>query len=253
MSFPRAVVRVANWWRGWFFGPPSGARRRPQLPAYLARKHSLPNTFTADDWQRALEYWEHKCAVCGRPRGLWHTLAKDHWLPLTSPDCPGTVATNILPLCHGEGGCNNSKSKKDPESWLIERLGKRRAARKRGEIQAYFDWVRSVSEPPGCPRCGEPVQFFAEDEVWECTGCLTQFDRTEVDGFEECPDCQCWMIEFDGQFHCSRCKADWSRSSVPPVQICPGCGRGVLIPMTNVRGTETWWGCTVCAAEWVYD
>lgn len=111
---------------------------------YLARKRNLPNEFTGDDWQRALEYWNYRCAVCGRPIGLWHTMAADHWIPLNSPGCPGRIPMNIIPLCCGDGGCNNSKHDKLPDAWLIERLGKGRAVRKAKEIEAYFKWVQAA-------------------------------------------------------------------------------------------------------------
>lgn len=114
------------------------ARRR-------ARKHSLPDTFTSDDWQRALDYFGGCCAICGRPPGLWHALSADHWIPLASPDCPGTIATNIIPLCCRQDGCNNSKRHKDPEQWLIERFGKRKAKVILKRIHAYFEYVRSKS------------------------------------------------------------------------------------------------------------
>lgn len=108
----------------------------------LARKRNLPHAMTDEQWQRAVEYFGYSCAVCGRPRGLWHTLAMDHWTPLTSPDCPGTVVSNCLPLCHGEAGCNNSKSNRDPAEWLNRKFGKRKAAQVLKRINAYFEWVK---------------------------------------------------------------------------------------------------------------
>lgn len=109
-----------------------------------ARKHNLPVAFTITNWQRCLDYWGHKCCICGHPMGLWHTLAQDHWIPLSDPrpDNPGTVPWNILPLCHGQGGCNNSKFNRDPIEWLQERIGKRRAKQILTCIQAYFEWVK---------------------------------------------------------------------------------------------------------------
>jgi hypothetical protein len=104
----------------------------------------LPSDFTTTDWDYCLEYWGHRCAVCGRPAGLWHTLAREHWIAVTDPrpDNPGTVTHNMLPMCHGAGGCNNSKLNREPTEWLIRRLGKRKAKMKLAEIQAYFDKVR---------------------------------------------------------------------------------------------------------------
>jgi hypothetical protein len=107
-----------------------------------ARKRSLPAQFTSDDWRIALAYFGNTCAVCGRPRGLWHTLAADHWIPLTNPNCPGTVPGNIVPLCHGQDGCNNIKGSRDPHEWLVAQFGPRKAARIEARIAEYF---RSLS------------------------------------------------------------------------------------------------------------
>lgn len=111
----------------------------------FARKRSLPGMFTAADWQFALDYFDGCCAVCGRPPGLWHTLAADHWIPLTASECPGTVAWNIVPLCHGEGGCNNFKYVKMPADWLVERFGKRKGRAILKRIEAYLDSRRPTS------------------------------------------------------------------------------------------------------------
>ncbi len=110
-----------------------------------AKERGLPTAFTADDWKRALDHFNHCCAVCGRSQGLWHTLAADHWIPVTSPDCPGTVPENIVPLCHGHGGCNNSKSNHEPIEWLINQVGKKKAQLISERISQYFDLVRSKS------------------------------------------------------------------------------------------------------------
>lgn len=116
-----------------------------------ARNLNLPDTLTAAQWERAIEYFNGCCAVCGRQlRDLFstHTVAADHWIPLTDPrpDNPGTVASNIIPLCHGEDGCNNSKGNKDPLEWLTERYGKRKAKTILARIEAYFRWVREQSD-----------------------------------------------------------------------------------------------------------
>jgi hypothetical protein len=107
-----------------------------------ARAAELPRNYTAEDWNHALDYWDHRCAVCGRPQGLWHSIVMDHWIPLSDPNCPGTIPTNILPLCHGIEGCNNNKSNEDPIAWLRRRLGNKRAESKRLEIQRFFDSLR---------------------------------------------------------------------------------------------------------------
>jgi hypothetical protein len=112
-----------------------------------ARVKQLPVNYSVQDWNNALDYFEGRCAVCGRPQGLWHTIAQDHWIPLNyaGDDNPGTVAWNIVPLCHsltdGDSGCNNSKVDKHPAEWLIEKFGKREAALILKRIHDYFEQV----------------------------------------------------------------------------------------------------------------
>src|SRR5260221_119478 len=112
--------------------------------AYLLRKRELPNVFTSQDWRNALEYWGHRCAVCERPRGLWHTLSQDHWIPLSSPDCPGTDPTNILPLCCGTDGCNNMPTCEECPNCCA------------GSLR----WIYKLGE-----ACG----------LWRCTGCRAEW------------------------------------------------------------------------------
>jgi len=52
----------------------------------------------------------------------------------------------MIPLCHGLGGCNNSKSDKDPEPWLTKRFGKRKAAVILKRIHAYFALVAAKEQ-----------------------------------------------------------------------------------------------------------
>lgn len=112
-----------------------------------ARKRDLPATFTTKARTFMMAYWGYACAVCERQEGLFGwTLADDHAIPLSSPDCPGTVASNMLPLCHGRGGCNNSKKDKNLHVWLVARLGKRKAAVIIKRITAYFDMIRQHAE-----------------------------------------------------------------------------------------------------------
>lgn len=110
-----------------------------------ARMVNLPCLFTVDDWNFALEFFNHRCAVCGRPAGLWHTLAQDHWIPLSNPNCPGTVPSNIVPLCHGDNGCNNSKHSRDPIEWLNSRYGPQKAKHILKRIEEYQRKTKHVN------------------------------------------------------------------------------------------------------------
>jgi hypothetical protein len=125
------------------------ARRR-------ARQRAVADCWTAQDTAFAIEYWERTCAVCGREEGFWYTIALDHWIPISSQNCPGTVPGNMVPLCHGKKGipvdiarpCNNDKGNTQPWEWLMRKLGKQRAARQRKAITSFFSAhrARSVGE-----------------------------------------------------------------------------------------------------------
>lgn len=106
-----------------------------------AKEKNLPATFTDNCQRQCLEYFDGCCAVCGRPPGLLHTIALDHWIPISSPSCPGTTPGNMIPLCHGVYGCNNSKGGKLPDDWLIEKFGKRKANQILKRVNTYFEQV----------------------------------------------------------------------------------------------------------------
>lgn len=117
----------------------------------LARKRGLPFDYTPEDWLACLEYFGHKCAVCGRPENDIHLLAKDHWIALSDKrsDNPGTVPHNIVPLCHtrrGKGGniigCNDSKLNADPLTWLASRYSPAEVEAILARINEYFDKVK---------------------------------------------------------------------------------------------------------------
>lgn len=102
-----------------------------------ARKLKLPDTFTAQEWTQCFEWWDGRCAYCGNQQGLfiYTKLTADHFIPLTSPNCPGTIARNIIPACYS---CNSSKSSSDPAEWAIRKFGKRKAKAILERIQTYF-------------------------------------------------------------------------------------------------------------------
>lgn len=104
-----------------------------------AREKGLPDAFNEIDWQRALDYFHGVCAYCSNTVGLFDrtlTLHRDHFVPLTSPDCQGTIPENIVPACQS---CNLSKNNKDADVWLEEQFGKRKAKLILKHIREYFD------------------------------------------------------------------------------------------------------------------
>lgn len=106
-----------------------------------ARERSLPHTLTAKQWRECLEYWNNCCAYCGAQQDFWSTIAADHFIPLVSSACIGTVVENMIPACRF---CNASKQHKDPATWLTERYGARRARAIIARIEAYFATVRET-------------------------------------------------------------------------------------------------------------
>lgn len=129
-------------YKDWIASNPTRARAYKTRRG--ARKQGLPDNFTSTDWQFALDYFKGCCAVCGRPPGFWHILAADHWIPLIDPDCPGTIPINIVPLCHGNGGCNNRKNAQLPEQWVITTFGKREGKAILLRVAEFFTHVRQL-------------------------------------------------------------------------------------------------------------
>lgn len=72
-----------------------------------ARKKSLPNTLTVEQWNQTLNDFNHSCANCGSNETPIHI---DHFVPLSSGE-KGTTVTNCIPLC---SKCNCSKGSKHP-------------------------------------------------------------------------------------------------------------------------------------------
>lgn len=104
-----------------------------------ARKLSLPDTFAATEYNTMMDYWNGCCAYCGAQRDFWHNIAADHFIPLNSPTCPGTVASNMIPACNF---CNTSKSDKNPVQWTEGKFGKRKAKQILKRIGDYLNTVK---------------------------------------------------------------------------------------------------------------
>ncbi len=110
--------------------------------------------FTPQDWDKCLLYWENQCCICGQKAKDGYIIAQEHWIPLADKrdDNPGTVPWNILPMCHARsgvsGGCNNSKWKREPVSWLESRLGAEQAQLKLTKITEYFSSVEKNAVTP---------------------------------------------------------------------------------------------------------
>lgn len=119
--------------------------KRQRYRERLFRLTSLPGDMTEQDWQSALSYFNGCCAICGEQMAdLFGTriAAIDHWIPIDSKDCPGTIVTNIVPLCHGDNGCNNKKRSMHPERYLTQYYSPKEAQQILDRIHTYFEWAR---------------------------------------------------------------------------------------------------------------
>ena len=110
-----------------------------------ARKRSLPNTFTTEQWDYCLEYFNFTCPVCDNQlRDLFGNVEPhaDHWMPLSyeGDDNPGTVAENMVCLCNT---CNLSKGAKMPDAWLEENYSKSEVNHIKRKIADYFSILSS--------------------------------------------------------------------------------------------------------------
>lgn len=101
------------------------------------------SAYTDEMWQAALDYFGHKCAYCGASEGLLRgfTFVREHYIPVSSPDCPGATPDNIVVACHS---CNSHKNSRDAADWLVSRFGERKARRILSRIDAYFEHVRDA-------------------------------------------------------------------------------------------------------------
>jgi len=125
------------------------AKRREHEAKRRARKKNLPINFDDKvDWLRCLEYFDYRCAYCGRMQGLWHILSKEHFIAENNGG--GYTIDNIIPACHdlegGSGGCNNTKSDTPAEQWLVSKFGATKATEILESIRIYFEWAIAQKE-----------------------------------------------------------------------------------------------------------
>jgi hypothetical protein len=121
------------------------------------RKKNLPYTFTEEQYKFMMQYWSFSCAVCGNQEGFQWKLVGDHWIPLSDPYCPGTIAENMVPLCHGKGGCNNSKVGKPVYEWLLSRYSRQRVSSIKTKVSAYFEIVKKQFSQTTIETCNRNV------------------------------------------------------------------------------------------------
>ena len=69
----------------------------------------LPADLTVEDWFETLDFFDHRCAYCGKEG----TLEFDHVVPLSKGG--GLTRKNIIPACKS---CNSRKYTSDMEVWF---------------------------------------------------------------------------------------------------------------------------------------
>lgn len=101
--------------REWYKNNPEKARRIGQR--YEARKNSVEQTLTNDEWVEILKYYDNSCAYCGLStkehlESSNELLHQDHVVPLKKGGAYSKE--NIVPACRS---CNSSKQDKDLLEW----------------------------------------------------------------------------------------------------------------------------------------
>lgn len=127
-----------------------------------ARRLGLSGSLTRAEWERALAYFNWRCAVCGMPLDA-ERATLDHWIPLLLEG--GTTAENSVPMCPR---CNHSKGGRAPLDWLADTFEPEAAIAISARIEAYFAWVRTVgSQLPvlHCPDCGQPMHVYCQPRL----------------------------------------------------------------------------------------
>lgn len=73
-----------------------------------ARERKLPNNMTVNQWKTVKQYFDNRCAYCGKEKNL----QQEHFIPLSKNG--EYEKTNIIPACRN---CNSSKKESDFFEW----------------------------------------------------------------------------------------------------------------------------------------
>jgi hypothetical protein len=97
----------------------AGINKRRALKAMLPYDLPLGKEF------EIISRFDGRCAICGRAESKGRRIVLDHWIAIKAKvvNNPGTVESNLVPICHGITGCNNSKSNQLPLNWLKKKFG----------------------------------------------------------------------------------------------------------------------------------
>lgn len=120
----KAKWRAENVERSKVTGAIYRAKNRAKIRAKEDRRRALkygkPFVWSKTDQADALAHFGGACAACCIPVVKSVNLHWDHWVPLIAEDSPGTVPSNMVPLC---AKCNSSKEAIRPADWAVRRFG----------------------------------------------------------------------------------------------------------------------------------
>lgn len=120
----KAKWRAANSDRSKAVAAVYRAKNQPKMRAKEERRRALkygkPFVWSKTDQADALAHFGGACAACCIPVVKSVNLHWDHWVPLIAEDSPGTVPSNMVPLC---AKCNSSKEAIRPADWAVRRFG----------------------------------------------------------------------------------------------------------------------------------
>lgn len=108
--------------------------RENVIASNRAYKDQLVGDLTAEDWQDAVEFFEHTCAYCGAEEKLY----REHIEPVSKQGL--NVRSNVIPACLS---CNSSKNNKDMEEWY-----KNQAFFSKERFAKIIEWKGGASHVP---------------------------------------------------------------------------------------------------------
>lgn len=119
--------------RNWRLKNPHRALLKTQR--YRARKKSLPDTLTAVEYAKTLEYFENACALTGRKVDI----EQEHAIPI-SIGHGGTTFANCYPMARG---LNQSKNDSNLFEWFNE--NQERFNLEQWRFDRLIDWLASAN------------------------------------------------------------------------------------------------------------
>ena len=92
---------------------------------YRAKRKGNGGSYTREEWFTLKRTYRNRCVCCGKIesalKALGRVLVPDHVLPISRGGT--SFITNIQPLCHGIGGCNNRKNAKHIDYRIKFKIG----------------------------------------------------------------------------------------------------------------------------------